>query len=280
MDSSPHRARGWTAPNGANRSMRKLTGWKFLMGLAVLALFAAPAYADNIVFDLTNTNLSGITSPYVQVTVNRTSSTTAIVTFTTSFAGAGGSYVIGDHLAADLNVNGSFSAACGANCISIGGSSNVDGMGTYNLTSTEGSGFSSPVTTLVIDLTATGANSWSSASNVLTGVDGSGGTNGSAAAHIAPTSNLVCTGYTSDVASASGAGSGGNCSSVPEPSTLLQAGTGLSGVGLLALFGSGMPALRRRFQVHDYPLSNSRRFRVFSAALRNVRRVGRVSVCS
>src|SRR5689334_17288788 len=70
------------------------------------ALITAQAHADTASFFLTkgNTALTGNTGPYAEVTIDLTSSTTALVTFQ-SLLNGGNWYLMGDSGAFDLNVN-------------------------------------------------------------------------------------------------------------------------------------------------------------------------------
>jgi hypothetical protein len=69
------------------------------------ALFASPAKAD-LIFNLTPDNVGG-TGPYVQVDVNRTSSSTATITFD-ALANGGNTYYLMDGGSVALNINGAF----------------------------------------------------------------------------------------------------------------------------------------------------------------------------
>src|SRR5689334_18431008 len=91
-----------------------------VLSLFVLQLFVAvpTASADSISFNITDINLSGFTGPFASVTVNRTDSTHATITFTAG-SGGGDTYLMGDGSTVALNVAGTFSAtATGSNSIS------------------------------------------------------------------------------------------------------------------------------------------------------------------
>ena len=68
--------------------------------------WASPASADIISFDLTTPNAAILTAvgPYATVTISRTSTTSALITFT-SLTNGGFLYMMGDGGTADLNVN-------------------------------------------------------------------------------------------------------------------------------------------------------------------------------
>src|SRR5438046_426259 len=92
-------------------------GLKALSSLAAsvvlgLTFAAGTAYADTFSFLLTTGNLGPtVTGPFAEVTVNRTSSTTATITFH-SLTNGGYTYLMGDGGSAALNVNAtSFTAS-------------------------------------------------------------------------------------------------------------------------------------------------------------------------
>lgn len=147
-----------------------------LAGLA-LSFGAGSAVADSISYTLGVGNTIGLgPGPYAAVTVNLTSSTTADITFT---ANTNGGYAFVDGSAAGLNVNGGFSVSNIAYQLSslspqsiaptpyTQGSGQVDGYGQFNLTLTQNDGWGAATKEITFTLTATGTNTWASASNVL-----------------------------------------------------------------------------------------------------------------
>lgn len=190
--------------------------------LAGLALIGAPAAkADSIVYQLTapNTAISPYSGPYGDVTVDRTSATTATITFASNTV-AGNSYLFGDGSSVDVNVNasswtlGSISSSNGGTgftpgTFSDGGSLNVDSFGVFNQTVDDFDGFMHAADLVSFSLTNT-SGSWASAADVLAeNADGF-----QAAAHI-----FVC----ADSGSGCDQGAGAlvtGYAAVPEPSTL------------------------------------------------------------
>jgi hypothetical protein len=167
-----------------------------ILTLALLLAGASGATADSILYPVTagNTAISGYAGPYADVTVDRTSATTATITLTSDTVG-GNTYLFGDGSSAAVNVNaaswtlGSFVASNAGTgfspgALSDGGSGNVDGFGVFNQTVNSFDGFMHAADFVQFTITNT-SGTWADAASVLTpNADGN-----VAAAHI-----FVCTG--------------------------------------------------------------------------------------
>jgi PEP-CTERM motif len=192
------------------------------LGVLVLGLWLvgpSGAKADSILFQITagNTAISPYSGPYADVTVNRTSSTTATITFSSNTVGLY-TYLFGNGGSVDVNVNasswtlGSFSGSNSGTGFSPGpfsdgGSGNIDSFGIFNQTVNSFDGYmhSSSLVSFVITNTS---GTWASASDVLTP-----NSQGSvAAAHIFVCGPGTCDAGTPALATGFAA--------VPEPSTL------------------------------------------------------------
>jgi hypothetical protein len=217
---------------------------------ATIALTPVAGHADFFTFnlDLGNSALSGFSGPWATVSVNRTSSTTATITFT-SLTNAGNIYLLGDGGTVGVNVNATswtLGTVTGSNAgtgftpgpYSDGGAGNEDGFGSFNQTINSFDGYTHSSDTVSLDLTDTGG-SWASASNVLA-------TNGSgnfAAAHIFVTSSpanasngALVTGFAAgDGVGSCTAQTCGRSVDAPEPASLTLLGAGLLGLGALRL---------------------------------------------
>ena len=210
-----------------------------LITLALCVLGAPNAVADSVTYDLIAQNgaLTG-SGPYVQVTINLTSSTMATVTFD-SLDTHGFTYLMSSEGAADINVNATsftlsglaFSnsfAGFGSGPVADDGSKNISTFGSFNQTTKGGAGFTNSSTEISFKLTDT-SGTWSSAANVTT-PDNDGqilGAHGFECKDPCTTSEGAAnTGYVSDAVL------------VPEPSS-----SSLIGTLLLTLFGFGL--LRR-----------------------------------
>src|SRR5205814_4694365 len=123
------------------------------------------AEADTVSFILGvgNPAISGYPGPYVSVTVNRTNSTHATITFT-SLTSAGNIYLMGDGSSVAVNVNATswtVNNVTGSNSgtgftpgpYTNGGSGNVDGFGVFNQTINSFDGFGHSSSTIRFTLT-------------------------------------------------------------------------------------------------------------------------------
>ena len=199
-----------------------------LAGAMALTFGVRSASADQISYflDTPNDDLSGQPSPFAEVTVNRTSSTTANFTFT-----AQNSYVFGANKSVAANINASdFSVsnvagnASGGNAIySVDLSDgNVAGFGRFNLAiDSRDFGPSNRSTTITFTVTDK-SGTWASASAITTWNDATPAH--FLAAHIGVGSDASPTGFVS---------------AVPEPGPLL-------GAGVVTLMGLGYTWRRRR----------------------------------
>jgi len=155
---------------------------KQLMALAMLlsALVAgSSAKADTISYSLGlgNPAISGFAGPYVSVLVDRTSGTTADITFTSLSNGAQ-TFLTADGGTAAVNVNATswtLSAILGVNLgtgftpgpFSNGGSGNEDGFGSFNQNIDDFDGYTHSTSSVSFTLTNL-SGSWASAADVLT----------------------------------------------------------------------------------------------------------------
>jgi PEP-CTERM motif len=203
--------------------------WIGLSMILAAAVGASNARADTILYQigLGNPAISPYTGPYADVLVDRTSTTTAQVTFT-SLSNGTETFLLGDGGSAAVNVNAtiwSIGSILGSNGgvgfapgpFSDGGSGVEDGFGSFNQTVNDFDGYMHTVSSLQFVLT-NGSSTWASAADVLT-PNASGYI---AAAHI----------FVSDCGSvaACDAGTGAlatGFATVPEPSTALMLGLGL-----------------------------------------------------
>jgi len=209
--------------------------------IAVALVGLQQAKADTFSFNLGvgNPAISGYPGPYVSVTVNRTNSTHATITFT-SLTAAGNIYLMGDGSSVAVNVNATswtLTNVTGLNSgtgftpgpYSNGGSGNVDGFGVFNQTINSFDGFGHSSSTIRFTLTNT-SGSWVNAAAVLAA--NSGGS--LAAAHIFVT--------VSPANAANGALSTGfaaNGGQVPDGgTTVMLLGVALGALGMVRRYAS------------------------------------------
>jgi hypothetical protein len=195
--------------------------------------FAVPsgAYADTIDLSLNtgNTAIAGYPGPYGDASINLTSSTTALITFTSNSSGG---YLFGDGGSADLNVNGTYTLGAvtvtGLTGFSPSYKNNTpgtaDGFGYFSLSLNLNDGYAGAANTISFTITDT-SGTWTTAADVLT--PNSNGND--VAAHI-----FVC-GLTSGVCNAGvdalATGYATAVSAVPEPSTWGMMLLGFLGLG-------------------------------------------------
>ena len=207
--------------------------------IAIAGLGLQQAKADTFSFNLGvgNPAISGYPGPYISVTVNRTSSTKATITFT-SLTAAGNIYLMGDGSSVAVNVNATswtVTNVMGSNSgtgftpgpYTNGGSGNVDGFGAFNQTINSFDGFGHSSSTIRFSLTNM-SGTWATAAAVLAA--NSGGS--LAAAHIFVTA--------SPANAANGAldtGFAGNGGQVPDGgTTVMLLGVALGALGMARRF--------------------------------------------
>jgi hypothetical protein len=164
-------------PQKAKLNMNKIK-YIAVVVIAIAGLGLQQVKADTFSFNISvpNTAISPYPGPYASVTVNRTSSTTATITFT-SLTNSGNIYLMGDGSTVAVNVNATswtLGTITGTNAgtgftpgpFTNGGSGNVDGFGVLNQTINSFDGFGHTSDTVSFSLTNT-SGTWGSASSVL-----------------------------------------------------------------------------------------------------------------
>jgi VPDSG-CTERM motif len=147
-----------------------------LIAVACVGLQQAKGDLINYTITIGNPAASGYAAPYATVTVNRTSSTAATITFT-SLTANGNIYLFGSKASVAVNVNAfswKLGTITGSNSgtgftpgiYSNGGSGNVAGFGVLNQTINSFGGYKQSSSTISFTLTNT-SGSWSSAGQVL-----------------------------------------------------------------------------------------------------------------
>lgn len=211
----------------------------------VLALGASSVLADTTTYTLgrPNSGISSYPGPYASVTVDRTTTTTADITFQ-GLTATGYIYLMGDGGTVGVNVNAtsfSVSALIGTNSLSsrgftgpssigAGGAGNEDGFGSFNYTVDSFDGFTNTSDKVTFTV-ANSSGTWAAATDVLK-VNASGYV---AAAHIFVCYDLSNTTHpcsSTDSLSNPSTGYAADNTSVPEPRsiTLLAALGGLMAI--------------------------------------------------
>ena len=219
--------------------MINVTKWAVVTACAgFMAFTVQPAKADTITYSLTTGNpaISGYPGPYASVLVDRTSTTTATITFT-SLTNSGRIYLFGDGSSVGVNVNAAswtLGPVTGSNAgtgfgpgpWSNAGSQNVNGFGIFNQVIDSDDGFTSSSDSISFSLTDT-SGTWASAMAVL--LANSGGS--LAEAHIFVTSYPA---NAQNGALATGFAANGTEGSVPDSGTTVALlGFALVGIGSL-----------------------------------------------
>ena len=213
-------------------------GKLFIGASLAMVLGVSSVRADTATLQITDPNsaVAPFPGPYANVLINRTSSTTATITFTSLFTPSY-YYLMGATNVADLNINatsftvGTISssnsfAGFTSGPVTSSGSGNVSGFGTFNLNLDSFDGYQHSSNSITVSVTDN-SGTWATAAAVLqNNTDGY-----MAAAHIFVTANPP---DVNNSAAATGFSAGGGATNivttpVPVPSALL------SGMGLLAL---------------------------------------------
>lgn len=212
-----------------------------LAGVLLLLTFAAPrASADTISYYLNvpNAAISPYPGPYATVTVNRTDSYNATITFEVYPSWDNSQFMIAAVDTAGFNVNGTASVTLPPTYTQLAGflppsptygSGNIDGFGSFNFTMQDSDGYKEGVVKVTFTLAATGATSWADAASVLT----PNGDGYLAAAHIFVCNSTPCS-STMEEGQALATGFAANGEPIPEPASIALFGSGLIGLaGLL-----------------------------------------------
>jgi hypothetical protein len=211
---------------------------KLCLSVLVLGLLhgfgSGRAAADLLTLTLSNGNsaLTGIPADFGTVLVNRTSSTTATITFTADQSHAGSGYLFGDGGSMGVNVNATsflaivptFSQFAGFSTASFTQSSgNEDGFGSFNLSWNNFDGYTHAIESGTFTVTDT-SGTWASAADVL--APNNKGFEAAAHMFIAdsnppdPHGSALVTGFAAD----------GPAKGTPEPASLALLATGALGL--------------------------------------------------
>jgi VPDSG-CTERM motif len=208
--------------------------------IAIAGVGLQQAKADTISFNLTVSNF-GFTGPYASVTVNRTSTTMATITFT-SLTNSGNIYLMGDGSTVALNVNATTftcGTVTGSNAgtgftpgpytTNIAAGQQVDGFGKFNFTIDSFDGYTHTSDNVSFTLTNT-SGTWATASDVL-----KANANGSfAVSHIFVTSSPA---NASNSALITGfAANGGSVNTPDSGTTVMLLGAALGALGMARRF--------------------------------------------
>jgi hypothetical protein len=211
--------------------------------IAIAGVGLQQAKADTISFNLTvgNAAIAGNPGPYATVTVNRTDTTHATITFT-SLTNGSNIYLFGDGSSVAVNVNATSWTICDFTASNTGtgftpgplsdnGSKNVDGFGTLNQTVVSFDGFTHSSDNISFTLTNTsGGPGWLTASSVLVANDHGA----MAAAHIFVTTSPA---NSANGASVTGFAANGGSVSIPDGgTTVMLLGAALGALGMARRF--------------------------------------------
>ena len=208
-----------------------------LIAIAGLGLQQANAFTSDL--NAGNSAISGFTGPYGTVTITLVGQV-ATVTFTSNTV-AGNIYLFGAAQAIDLNVNATtftVGPVLGTNAgtgftpgpLTAGGSQNVDGLGTFNLSIDSFDGFTHSSDTVTFTVTNTSLTPWATANDVI--INNAAGFD--AAAHIFVTTSPA---NASNSALATGFAGEGPQTNVPDGgTTVMLLGAALGALGIARRF--------------------------------------------